>query len=421
MANDYDGQPLYGKHVTELMRRINALQDAVSADFILSWGSVGSGDGQFNGSYACYIAIYNDEVFVSDWALNRIQVFDLNGTFRRKWTVGAVTGIAIIADEIYCCTYSRGGDELYVYDLNGNLQRQWSTPGGLHSSEIYGGEIYCTATLNHRVEVWTTAGVYQRTWGGWGWGDGRFEYPSGIAIYNDEVFVSDLRRIQVFDLNGTFRRKWTAASAILTMVGDELYAAYGGVGVYIYDVNGVLNQSWGSSMGDGDGQFGRAGGIDVDSSGYTYVFDYCSSVLARVQKFDGAIPKTQIEFSGYTASASASLGTPDSGATVPGNNALVTGGYDVVPNHITDMRDALEALAPAYRNGATSNLFNWTASDADNLYYVAMGDRTKYGATGGAQYDWTRTLGQMNGTPPYDIDIGEILECVATLEGSNPI
>jgi len=47
-----------------------------------------------------------------------------------------------------------------------------------------------------------------------------------------------------------------------------------------------------------------------------------------------------------------------------------------------------------------------------------MGDRTKYGARGGAKYDWTRTPQDMGGTPTYDIDIGEIRECITTLQAA---
>jgi len=60
--------------------------------------------------------------------------------------------------------------------------------------------------------------------------------------------------------------------------------------------------------------------------------------------------------------------------------------------------------------------FNWTSGSADNLYRIAMGDRTAYGATGGIRYTWTRTLAQMLGAAPYDIDIGEVHECVRVLK-----
>lgn len=51
--------------------------------YVTSWGSTGSGNGQFN--YPSCVAIYNDEVYVADSQNARIQVFDLDGNFKRKW------------------------------------------------------------------------------------------------------------------------------------------------------------------------------------------------------------------------------------------------------------------------------------------------------------------------------------------------
>jgi hypothetical protein len=105
--------------------------------------------------------------------------------------------------------------------------------------------------------------------------------------------------------------------------------------------------------------------------------------------------------------------------------ALVEGfsgvGAELCRQHITDMRAAIERLVAtgAFINPITSNPYNWTPSSVDNLYFCAMGDRTEYGATGGARYDWTRTGAEMIGTETFDIDIGEIHECVSLLEAAS--
>jgi len=87
--------------------------------------------------------------------------------------------------------------------------------------------------------------------------------------------------------------------------------------------------------------------------------------------------------------------------------------------YIRDLRTRVEALANSgrFQNPATSNDLHFTNEDEDNLYYVAMGDRSAYGATGGPRYTWTRSIDSMINTPTYDIDIGEIYECVSLLEG----
>jgi len=71
-------------------------------------------------------------------------------------------------------------------------------------------EVYVTDLVNQRVQVFDLNGVYKRKWGSKGSGNGYFNYPWGISIYKSEVFVSDRfnYRIQVFDLNGVYKRKW---------------------------------------------------------------------------------------------------------------------------------------------------------------------------------------------------------------------
>jgi len=130
------------------------------------------------------------------------------------------------------------------------------------------------------------------------------------------------------------------------------------------------------------------------------------------------IAVSQTGFFGYALTSKASLGTPDGGIHVPADNALCSAGAALVPNHILDMRAAVERIVSYHywKNAATHQPYNWTASSPDNLYFIAMGNRTRYGATGGARYTWTRTLAQMPGTAPYDMDIGEVYECVRVLK-----
>lgn len=128
-------------------------------------------------------------------------------------------------------------------------------------------------------------------------------------------------------------------------------------------------------------------------------------------KFEQAVAIAQTEWLAYLRDGTTqSLGTPDGGASIPALDALDREALNaqIEPNHIIDMREAIEELAPYFG-------YDWTPGSASNLYCVAMGDRTKYGATGGAKYDWTRTREQMLRTATYDIDIGEVYECVSVL------
>ena len=92
---------------------------------------------------------------------------------------------------------------------------------------------------NARVQVFDSQGHFVRKWGSSGAGDGQFAYPTGIATdVTDNVYVVDSNnyRIQVFNNTGTFLRKW-------------------------------------GSLGSGDGQFTDPSGIAVDKNGNVFVTD----------------------------------------------------------------------------------------------------------------------------------------------------
>jgi len=54
---------------------------------LASWGSEGSGDGQFKGLSSVAVDPTTDRVYVADPLNRRIQVFDSNGKFLTKWPV----------------------------------------------------------------------------------------------------------------------------------------------------------------------------------------------------------------------------------------------------------------------------------------------------------------------------------------------
>lgn len=128
---------------------------------------------------------------------------------------------------------------------------------------------------------------------------------------------------------------------------------------------------------------------------------------------------TQTQFYAYTSgSTKVSLGTPDGGVSVPSLTGLSTNSAILSSQHILDMRVAIQALVASnhFKNPSTGVLYNWTNGNANNLYYVSMGDRTAYGATDGAKYDWTRNATALSGESPADIDIGEVYQCIEKLK-----
>ena len=116
------------------------------------------------------------------------------------------------------------------------------------------GNVYVADTSNHRVQRFSSAGVFLGKWGTKGNGNGQFDIPQGIAIdpVNGDVYVGDRgnNRVQKFSATGTF------------------LATFG--------------TPWGGGQAKG-GEFFEAIGVAVDAARDVYVVDYHNH---RIQKFD---------------------------------------------------------------------------------------------------------------------------------------
>ena len=410
--------------ITSLMRRINALEAGVSGFsggvYQRKWGSFGSGTGQFNSPHS--LDATTGTVYVADSSNNRVQAFSTAGVYQSNFSSPGPRGICVGGGEIYVCEYS--SDTVSVYNTSGVLQRSWASNRPLGICYL-SGELYVSNYLDNTVSVYNTSGTLQRSWGSPGSGNGQFNSPGEITSYAGEIYVTDQLnvRVQVFDTAGIYQRKWSVPATgdpygisvsngfvfVSTAVLDFVYV-YRSDGTYITSIGGP---------GVGDGQFS----VCLGCSWYNNELYVVDGVAHRVQVFSANTSSlSQTEFHSYTTTAATSLGTPDGGVSVPATNALKPApdgnNADLIPRHIIDMRTAIETLAPYFTNAITGNPFNWTASSADNLYYVALGDRSHYGATGGAKYDWTRTEAQMEGDYCYSIDIGEIADTITLLEAS---
>ena len=74
-------------------------------EYVRHWGTHGTGDGMFNLVHDVAVDS-NGLVYVADRTNERVQIFDENGKFLRKWTdVGAPWGLYYVAKEnvIYMC------------------------------------------------------------------------------------------------------------------------------------------------------------------------------------------------------------------------------------------------------------------------------------------------------------------------------
>jgi DNA-binding beta-propeller fold protein YncE len=141
---------------------------------ITSWGSTGTGNGQFRFPFG--IAIDDsDNVYVVDNNNNRIQKFTASGGYLLQW------------------------------GSNGSGNGQFNFPGSIAADSSF---IYVTDESNHRVQKFGQTGSYVRQWGTNGTGNGQFQNPAGIAVdrNKNQVYVAEFygNRIQQFSVFGDY-------------------------------------------------------------------------------------------------------------------------------------------------------------------------------------------------------------------------
>ena len=174
---------------------------------------------------------------------------------------------------------------------NGTGNGQFNGPEGIAATV---GTVYVADSINNRIQIFDSAGVYLSEWGTGGAGNGQFNTPVGIAVDGfGDVYVCDTgnSRIQKFNAIGTYETQWPMPSAG-TPAGIAVDAGSGNV--FVTDsTNHVIQRfsnigtplaQWGG-FGTGNGEFDIPFGITVDNTGNVYVIDLNNS---RVQKFDNA-------------------------------------------------------------------------------------------------------------------------------------
>jgi tripartite motif-containing protein 71 len=99
--------------------------------FVTQWGTMGSGDGQFNGANAVATDA-SGAVYVSDGSNNRVEKFSASGAFITKWgTPGSGNGQFNTPDGI--ATDSVGN--VYVADYGNNRIEKFDSSGNFLTSQ----------------------------------------------------------------------------------------------------------------------------------------------------------------------------------------------------------------------------------------------------------------------------------------------
>ncbi len=281
-------------------------------EFVSAWGSKGIAPGKFNDPTG--VAVTGSEVFVADSRNGRIQVFDLDGNFKRQFgtpdELGRPMNLIVHNGELYVPEYFN--DRIQVFSLDGIPKRiigragkgpgEFNAPGGVAVAE--NGDLFVADFYNQRVQHLEADGSFVRQWGDTGTpgaAAGRFIYPTDVALASDgTLFVADgyADRVQVFAPDGRLLRKWggpfamnihgpfngwftTVTSVAVDDDGKVYIADFYNHRVQKFSADGTFLTAFGSK-GNGDGEFSYAIAVDVADDGSVFVADFGNN---RIQKW----------------------------------------------------------------------------------------------------------------------------------------
>ncbi|HMF11313.1 MAG TPA: NHL repeat-containing protein, partial [Gemmataceae bacterium] len=163
------------------------------------------------------------------------------------------------------------------------------------------GRTYVVEGKGARVTAFNPDGTIAATWGGPGQGDGQFQEPWGIAVAPDgNVYVADTwnHRIEYFDPNGKFLGKWgklgdakgsTSSdegvfwgprAIAISPAGEVFVTDTGNKRVQVFGLDGTFKRMFGGS-GSAPGQFNEEVGLSLDAQGNVWVADTWNN---RIQK-----------------------------------------------------------------------------------------------------------------------------------------
>lgn len=258
--------------------RVQVFDRAAPYSYQDTLGSYGSGNYGFDTPTDVAVDSVRN-LYVADAVNHRVQKYNSSLVYVRTF---GVTGVPYLTDDYHynqpnkVAVDANGniailedegrGHRLILLDASGVPQFSIGEPGVLgwdneHFNDARGvsfdaeGNIYVGDCANHRVQIFTSAGVYSSTLGSSGQGNDQFSCPAGVTFDGSgNLFVADSgnQRVQKFDSNLNY----------VATLGET------GVG------------------GDDNGHFSNPSDVAVDMSGNIYVVDTDNH---RVQKFDSSL------------------------------------------------------------------------------------------------------------------------------------
>ena len=203
----------------------------------------------------------NGHTFIADHTAHQIHVFDEQRKHIRSFgqqgrgngQLNSPSGIAVDADMLaYVC--NRCNHRIEMFRMNGTFVRQigvghLSYPWGV---TVNNKQVYVADTENHRISIFTLEGQLIHTIGSRGSGPGQFNWPTAVAISPDgDMYVTDYNhRVQVFSPDGVFQREFGKGQLkypcdiLITADGHVLVADSDNNRVVIFNTTGQVIHSF---------------------------------------------------------------------------------------------------------------------------------------------------------------------------------
>ncbi len=170
----------------------------------------------------------NERIYVAESINNKLLIYSQSGQYLdslsglKKPISAAVDGNG----RIFIGNKTRGNVEVYDADLAflfklGTGDGEFAQPGAIAINSA--GDIYVADSEEDVIKIYNPDGTFNFSFGSSGSGDGEFNFPTSIAINEtaEEIIISDLQliqdmyggeiegaRIQVLDMNGVFKRSF---------------------------------------------------------------------------------------------------------------------------------------------------------------------------------------------------------------------
>jgi len=365
----------------------------------MSWGTLGSGPGQF--SYPRGVAADESEVIVSDDDNHRIEKFSPEGAFQGEagsqgngpGQFGFPYGVALDgAGDVYVADDSNDRVVKLTPQLTfaGAWGGEGSAPGRLEFPRALAvapspagqptGEIYVADTANDRIEAFDPAGEYLRTLGTSALGPGALTAPRGVAVDpTGRLLVSDTvgNRLEVFAPGSfAFAEQWAPSGGVPSVAGFTSptgFSSPAGIAVdphgsvYVADEgHGRIVRLWGEGafLGElgGASDLGGAGLADADAVAVggqfdqTYVADAAHNRVLVYSPGGTLVAQWGADGGdGAAGSASGAFRHPDGLALAPSDDVYVA---DTANNRVVELSPGGAVITQWGSKGTGNGRFN---------------------------------------------------------------